>query len=166
MVFFKILSIKEVIFALLSCNGFALGLLWIGHNGGISLSILGGDRSRFGRDPSHVIAAPIATPQLIGDGSISSTCPIDISTCRRILSQFTDCSFWLRWLRTNPWTPSGRPGQIRTVQVASGPSLFRALRDGLKWQGGEGGFVFRARNACIGGRYTGIKLASFAQLCD
>lgn len=72
-------SIKEEILALLPCNGFPLGLLWIGQNGGLSLSILGRDRSRFSHDPSRFVAAPIGTPQLISVGSISSTCPIDLS---------------------------------------------------------------------------------------
>jgi hypothetical protein len=103
-------SIKEEVLALLPCNSFPLGLLWIGQNGGISLSILGRDRSRFGHDPSRFVAAPIATPQLISDGSISSTCPIDLSTCHLILPQLTGGSSWLMWLRTDLRTPLGRPG--------------------------------------------------------
>ncbi|KAJ5652960.1 hypothetical protein N7507_010386 [Penicillium longicatenatum] len=132
-----------------------------GRTAGYRPASWGRDRSRFGHDPSRFVAAHIATPQLISDGSISSTCPIDLSTCRLILSQFTDCSFWLMWLRTDPRTPSGRPGQIRTVQIASVPSLFRALRDGLK--GARGGGRLRIQGTQ---RFTSIKLASFAQLCD
>lgn len=43
-------SIKEEILALLSCNGFLLGLLWIRQNSRILLSIWGGDYYCFGCD--------------------------------------------------------------------------------------------------------------------
>lgn len=103
-------GIKEEVLALLSCNGLPLGLLRIGQNGGISLNILLRKPSSPCHNASSLVTVLVATPQLIGNGSISSTCPIDLSTCGLILPQFTDCSFWLMWLQTDPRTPPGRSG--------------------------------------------------------